>query len=102
MTHKEVKQSTGSVVSYDSDTGCKKVEIVDFKEGSRTKVRVTDADRGKGWCESTQRYVGYTYTYRNPDADSADGTPAYGRAWKEGVNYGFGEEFVVHRDKLSA
>lgn len=79
-----------------------KVEIISFEPNSYTKVRVRDIERGRGWCAITQRYIGHSYAYRNPDADCKDGTPAYGWRKDKGINYGYGDEHIIHRNNLTA
>jgi hypothetical protein len=99
MKHSEIKSELEVIATMKSGNK-KKVEIIGFEPNSYTKIRVKDIDRGKGWCEMTQRYIGYSYSYRNPDADLKDGTKAYGWRKDKGINYGYGDEYIVHRENL--
>ena len=50
----------------------------------RTKVEVTVLERGKGWCDKTETYVGVKSK----------------RGWMRGQNRDFGSKHIVHINDL--
>jgi hypothetical protein len=99
MEHSQIKSEL-EVLANMKNGSKKKVEIIGLESNSYTQVRVRDIERGKGWCEMTQRYIGHSYSYRNADADCKDGSKAYGWRKDKGINYGYGDEYVIHRKNL--
>ena len=95
MEHSQIKSEL-EVLAILKTGRKKRVEIIGLEPNSYTRVRVRDIDRGKGWCEMTQRYIGHSYSYRNPDG----GTGAKGWRKDKGVNNAFGDEYVIHRKNL--
>lgn len=72
-----------------------KAEIVASVANSRMWYIVRDIDRGAGWDEKTQSYVGVrSITF---DKDGA----VNGGGWGRGQNYGFGNEYEVHASKIT-
>ena len=65
------------------------VLVLSKKERSRTIYLVEQIDRGKGWDEVHERYIGYTVR--------VDG----GTQWFRGENYDFGSISEVHRNELT-
>ncbi len=76
MKHKNIKSGI-LAIHIESQT---KVEIMGFKENSRTIVNVKDTDRGKGWCENKQEYIGYFVP----------------NGWCRGENFAYGTWHEVH------
>ena len=91
MKQNEIK--VGSLVR-DKSGYIRAGEIVSFLPNSRTKVIVRDIDRGAGWSEKEQRYVGVHHS--TTDASGA----VVGQSWGRGHNFTYGVEFERHIDKL--
>ena len=62
-----------------------KYEIICQAENSRVRFEVKDIDRGPGWSEAKQTYVGVKV--RN--------------GWYRGENYCFGEMYIIHKKNLN-
>lgn len=62
-----------------------KVSVNRVHAETRTKVEVTCLDRGKGWCEITEKYKGVKCK----------------SGWFRGENKGFGTKHVVHINELT-
>lgn len=71
---KQVRHSTGG-----------KYKIIGFTPKSRTMVEIEDIDRGAGWDEDTQTYIGVKTK----------------GGWFRGENKGFGDRHIVHRKTLT-
>ena len=82
MTYQEIVQ--GISVTVHDPSGNWRGLLLHKIEGSYTKVLVMDADRGKGWDERTQSYLGYTVKTTT------------GTAWARGENRDYGKDFERH------
>lgn len=70
-------------IMFHPDNGKVSVDRVHGK--SRTKVEVTNLDRGAGWCDITNKYKGVKTK----------------GGWQRGQRHDFGETDVVHINELS-
>lgn len=84
IMYKDIKSGL-SVIVQGSDGSIWKGLLLRKVENSYTKVVVMDIERGKGWDENTQKYVGYKV----------------GNGWARGQNYDYGKEFELHIKNLS-
>lgn len=66
-----------------------RVEVVSVAPNSRTKVAVKCLDRGEGWCEKTQSYIGVTEKYINHRGETCT-------SWYKGKNKQYGFVDTVH------
>ena len=81
MEHKDVK--IDAIVSCEK-LGITKGRILGFFEGSHTKVRIVDRDKGKGFNKKTETFKGVKI----------------GNNWMRGENKGYRQEHIVHRKEL--
>lgn len=87
MTYQEIAQ--GISVTVHSPNGDWRGLLLHKVEGSYTQVVVMDNDRGKGWDERMQSYVGFKIK-------TADGN-----AWFRGQNRDYGKDFIRHINQIS-
>jgi len=81
MEHKDIK----SGVSVNCNRlGITNGRILGLIEGSHTKVKIVDKDRGEGFDTKTQTYKGVRR----------------GGGWSRGENLGYEQEHVIHRKEL--
>lgn len=65
------------------------VLVISKKERSRTIYIVEQIDRGRGWDEVYEKYVGYTVKLKD------------GVGWARGENKDYGQRSEVHRRELT-
>lgn len=82
MTQKEMKALIGKKMNCD---GYGVVKVVELVEKSRTRIKVKDLYRGKGWDEKTQSYKGYKFR----------------GSWVRGENGNYGLSMVVRIEDLT-
>jgi len=91
------------------------VEIMGKVKGSNTMVNVKEIERGKGWCETKNKYVGYKVAWaKGFPYYKINGTPqsfyqelfedidmnlTY-RSWSKGDNKDYGVEHQTHINNL--
>jgi hypothetical protein len=61
------------------------VTVLNPVPDSRTLFEVQENDRGPGWDETKQKYIGVKFT----------------GGWMRGENHAFGRVFIAHKNKLA-
>ena len=80
------KQLQGKEVTHDHLGKCL---VTNVPKGSKTKVEVVCIDRGKGWDEIKEEYIGFTRWFKDHTI------------WQRGQNYQYGHKDVVHVNSLT-